>query len=317
MFRIDDFAASIRSGLAAPSRYKVEFTFNRRMLQFTNLTTVNQLAFVCTQAELPGKKIDTSNDQTYGPMRKMAFGAIYDDLTLTFLCTNGMLEREVFDRWMSMIVDPSSNYMTYYDDYKSTINITTLQNTKVGQPTYNITVEEAFPISINQQQLSYENVNSVLTLVVTFAYRRWRTTEDVNKGNSYQWTRLDHLTRNSTNPNVQHNEWEPPENLDQQKENLYSVPLGSDPNTPEGSGNIDDVLNTDVTPNESPIEPEIPIGSTPTPQPPRIEVPPGQSTGPFPSPLPTPTPTPPSIDNDLPNRVFEPLDVGNGVPDKL
>ena len=48
---------------------------------------MNNLTFLCEQAELPGKTIMNIEDKLYGPVRKIGYGQMFIDTTMTFICT--------------------------------------------------------------------------------------------------------------------------------------------------------------------------------------------------------------------------------------
>ena len=64
----------------------------------------------------------------------------------------------------------------YYNDYIGTIDIHTLdeQNNK----RYGVKLMEAYPKSINAQDLSYTTTDSYQTVTVEIAYRYWRNLTD-------------------------------------------------------------------------------------------------------------------------------------------
>lgn len=176
-FSIKEFKAATDSGIARPNLYQATIDFGP-----LNNFGRKQLRILCESAELPGRRFDTTPELTYGVARKMPFGTAYDDMSLTFICTNRMEERYWFDRWMSFVCNPTSNYMHYYDNYKATITVELFSSTG-GRPKYTVYVEEAYPISVLPQQLSYGDENNYLKLTVDFAYRRWRNDAEIESAN--------------------------------------------------------------------------------------------------------------------------------------
>lgn len=136
---------------------------------------------MCYNAELPGKDFVTKPFTMYGVPRKMPSHINFTDFfSLDFYCTGWMRERIFFDKWQSFIANPTNFYFEYFDKYKADIDITTF--TDDGVPNYAIRVEEAYPVMVLSQPLSYQKAD-VLTLSVKFAYRRWRNMTDVyNEG---------------------------------------------------------------------------------------------------------------------------------------
>jgi hypothetical protein len=142
-----------------------------------------QISMLAESTTIPGRQLATQEHRIFGTTRKMPYGVIYDDLTVTFMCTNSMLERTFFDIWHQFIISPGSQYMEYYTDYVSTITIQKLDNSWspisfVGSMISTYTLEEAYPVSIQAQELSYDATDQYLKLTVQFAYSKWKCTLD-------------------------------------------------------------------------------------------------------------------------------------------
>jgi len=150
------------------------------------------LSLQCEQAELPGKQLQTVDAKIYGPTYKIPFQAQYSDITLQFLCTTGVIdkdnpnvpssssfyERKLFDRWLENIVPNNTNnarfpkgsgigggYLTrimvvQFDDYIKQI--------------YAVELIDAFPISIAAQPLSW-NDDNFHRVSVQFSYQKFKT----------------------------------------------------------------------------------------------------------------------------------------------
>lgn len=126
VFSIDTFRSKVNSfgGLQKTNRFYVEV--------FTKIWTsdvMDRLKFLCEAAELPGKTILTSDAKIYGPSYKVATGTAFNEITLTFLCSNDMREKLQFDVWMNAIQNPRTFDMQYRDSYVGTISIIALSET--------------------------------------------------------------------------------------------------------------------------------------------------------------------------------------------
>ena len=174
---IDNLTSSINKhkGVASPTRYKVRFSFPKGLIDGQLFNA--DLEIMAENLELPGRQIATTPQIIYGVARKMPYGVVYDELGMTFICPNDMFVRNIFDQWHSIITDPTNNYFNYYDTYTGYI---TIQKTDEEQnANYTIYVEEAFPITVERQILDANATDQYFRLSVRFAYRRWRTTADV------------------------------------------------------------------------------------------------------------------------------------------
>ncbi len=166
-FSSDKFRNNLmfHGGPAPVNRYEVYIP--RRGGQHSSLT------LRCEQAELPGKTILTVEDKLYGPVRKIGYGQMFIDTTMTFICTaDGWEEKEFFDNWQNDIVDPDLYDANYYENYITNIQLKTF--TEGNVPSYKISFMEAYPLNVGAINLGWGQNNEYARLSVTFAYRRWK-----------------------------------------------------------------------------------------------------------------------------------------------
>lgn len=268
---------------------------------------MNQSKHVSLLAEscsIPGRQMLTTEHRIFGTVRKMPYGVLYDDFTVTFMCTNSMVERIFFDSWQQFIMSSGSQYMEYYDNYVGSIMIQKMdihrsikkekddngkiKSVKVTRPEYDDTTTklgkafsgwklyEVYPVSIQAQELSYGDTE-YLRLTVQFSYARWQTLTDklLSESPNLPW-----IGDESTIT--------PPDDI--------AAPGAPDepqriPEQPAGPG----LPPTPVPPVPGPTPtPGPPGGATPTPSVPDTPVAPvpGPTPGPNPDPTPPPTPTP-------------------------
>ena len=170
---IASIRAALSAGVARQNKYTalVISPFNNI---FGFLGTA-KLSCLCRETEIPGKAVATAERVTHGPVRKMPYQTIYNDITLNFICGELMLERRFFDYWQQNIIDFESHYVHYADDYLGTIVLVNFS--EMGVPNFAISLREAYPLSVAPQVVSYDANDSFQTLSVTFAYHRW--TNDV------------------------------------------------------------------------------------------------------------------------------------------
>jgi hypothetical protein len=124
----------------------------------------------CDMAELPGTTYAVSEARHMGPSFKRPVTAAYSDLSLTFIMSTNMVEKYFFDYWAYVIKDQSDLY-SYYNDIVTNIEVT-LYTAQNGQPVYGVKFLDAWPISINPIQLSWQD-QDIMKLSVSFAYHRW------------------------------------------------------------------------------------------------------------------------------------------------
>ena len=148
---------------------------NRDKLTDSNPTLSRYLALQCETAELPGRTFMTHEAKVYGPTYKVPYQSQYNEMTLTFLCTNEFWERKLFERWMEAIMPSDTNNMRYAKDdntrYMTPIKV--IQYDDFIKQIYAVELVDAFPIGISAQQLSWSE-DGFHRLSVQFAYQRYK-----------------------------------------------------------------------------------------------------------------------------------------------
>jgi len=140
-----------------------------------NSTLSRYLALQCESAELPGRTLMTHEAKVYGPTYKVPYQSQYNEMTLTFLCTNEFWERKLFDRWIEAIMPSDTNNMRYAKDeatrYMTPIKV--IQYDDFIKQIYAIELIDAFPIGVSAQPLSWSE-DGFHRLSVQFAYQRYK-----------------------------------------------------------------------------------------------------------------------------------------------
>jgi len=165
---IETFKTHINNGLARPNRFEVSISRGAAGSEF--------IKFTCEQAEVPGVQFATNEDLLFGPVRKMPFLPVFNDMALVFMCKEDMTERSFFDDWINAIYDKSGKIgqnfmMEYYVKYVATMTITKLDQKNV--PVYTVNCIEAYPLEVISQQLSFGETDTYLKLEVRMAFRYW------------------------------------------------------------------------------------------------------------------------------------------------
>jgi len=215
-FQPNQFLSNIRAkgGLAKPSRFQVvlpiptyinNFVGQSILEKLTNLPanltaelgsifstqekeegskTANPslsryLGLQCESTELPGKTLVTADAKVYGPTYKVPYQSIYNEATLTFLCTNDFYERKLFDRWIESIMPTDTNNMRYAkgESTRYMTNIKIVQYDDFVKQIYAVEMRDAFPIGISAQQLSWSE-DGFHRVSVQFSYQSYKTIYD-------------------------------------------------------------------------------------------------------------------------------------------
>ena len=196
---ISQFKAQTRADFARPNLFEVEITRGGMAAPLLQRILIN-----CFQANVPGLNIATTNkDQGY---RSVAYQKIYEDITLGFYCSSDMKELRYLQNWMNTIIRTEDNHVEYYDNYKGTIDIISLDSqektgdqvndqfqskVQLGENKRTMTTKilEAYPKSISSIAMDYGQKGSILNVTATFTYRIYiqtygsgeQTGEPVNK----------------------------------------------------------------------------------------------------------------------------------------
>ena len=112
----------------------------------------------------------------YGPVRKIATGYSFADVSATFQCSSDMKEKKYFETWQRLTFNPQTWAMGYYDSYVGSVEIHALD--EQDNRRYGCRLVECYPVSINEQSLSYAENSSYQTITVNLAYRYWQNLTD-------------------------------------------------------------------------------------------------------------------------------------------
>ena len=128
----------------------------------------------CESAELPGRTILTQDAKVYGPTYKVPYQSQYNEITLTFLCTNEFWERKLFDRWLEAIMPSDTNNLRFpkgSQTYMTPIKV--IQYDDFIKQIYAVELIDAFPIGISAQTLNWSDDN-FHRLSVQFTYLKYK-----------------------------------------------------------------------------------------------------------------------------------------------
>jgi hypothetical protein len=188
-FNINKFRSSFINGEpASPTNYEVEIFRKQNQVvidvstgerKLVDLFVERLMKYRCITCSLPGKMLTTVERNTYGPSRKIATSALYQDVVFSFMIGDDVSELDYFHSWMGLIsnnvevVGATVNDVAYYDTYVSDTFIT--QYNKSGEITRKIKLEESYPINIEAIPMGWEMNNEIMKVDVTLAYRNWHT----------------------------------------------------------------------------------------------------------------------------------------------
>lgn len=192
---INDFIGSFKKDVAKPSRFDVQL--NIPLILAPYVTSARQMQFRCETAQLPGRTLMTA-DRKIGtaPVQKVPYQTVYNDAQMTFIVTDDMSEKILFDAWLEAI-NPSSNYnFQYKANYVSDILIN--QYDSQSNMIYQVQLIDAFPIEVNQLDLDWNDQN-YHKLAVVFAYTNWTETTVTNIAQTLETAAVGGLINDLTN----------------------------------------------------------------------------------------------------------------------
>ena len=186
---IQEFLSSFTTDLARPNKFDVLIPLPQNVWDIR--TSPQQLALRCENAELPSRTMGTV-EQKFGsnPSQKFPYHTAYNDMTLTFIVSDDMSEKIVFDNWLEYINPTSTFDFNYKDNYSTTITIT--QYDVKNEQSYAVTLIKAYPISVNQLDLDWSSEEHH-KLTVVFAYDYWQSDNLAEIASSLPTTQLQSL----------------------------------------------------------------------------------------------------------------------------
>jgi len=209
---IDKLKSTIgkRGGLAKANRFKVMFTPPQQSLFnidpqaiFTSLISgeginakslINDprdISMLCTSANIPGRSFSTDEIQMHKQAVKMVYGFIDEDIEMTFLLTNDMYMKKMFDDWSQAIINDQTYTLSYKNEY--TTDVVIQQLNMDNKVVYGAKLENAYPITISPIEYSNDS-EDIGSFTVTFSYDKYKLEGSVESGLSGISTALDVLT---------------------------------------------------------------------------------------------------------------------------
>lgn len=186
---IDDLKGIVsnKDGFARSNVFRVE-------LPTLPGATKEEINLLCLDANLPGRQIVT-RERTIGiTTKKMAYGYLSEDVSMTFRVLNDYGIRQYFETWQNLAVNQTTKEIGYKKDYSFPVKIQQLKK-GVGFPVYNkklgifqlnvdfITREDivyevelidAFPTTMNAIQFNNDQ-DGLVDLNVQLSYTNWKS----------------------------------------------------------------------------------------------------------------------------------------------
>ena len=172
-YDVGKFSSKIAAtGLASPNKFEVNF----KNIPGAKSDDRTQLNLMCDQVSLAGRDVQAVLDLQYGIRRQVAYNApAYTPLSVSFLCTDQMLEKTILDKWNNLIVPVQRGFhVAYYDDYRGELDVFVLDRSGKHR-TYHMHYHEVYPKTVTAVELNHGTTNTTLRVTAEIQYAYWTT----------------------------------------------------------------------------------------------------------------------------------------------
>lgn len=166
---INDFVSKLTGGGARPNLYMVTLNFPAGVS--SNGAAVKN-SYMCKGASLPESSIGQAIVPFMGRQIKVAGDKVFADWTVTMLLDTDFSAKRAFESWLNLINTHVANTGVanpnqYYADLKVE------QLDRQGEVIYTYDIKSAFPTSVGEVTLGYDNNDTVEEFPVTFSMNYW------------------------------------------------------------------------------------------------------------------------------------------------
>lgn len=170
----EQFYAELRNNGASKVSHFSLLTPVPAVVTDTKFSRISEiLSLRCEATELPGRQLSAQDVKIYGPSYKVPHQSSYQEITLTFLETQGFIIRDFFERWMGGIWSELNNVLRYPNSYRVDMTLKQHGATHLGEEGLPTIAEwqlvNAFPTAVNQMPVSWAD-DGLHRLAVTIAY---------------------------------------------------------------------------------------------------------------------------------------------------
>ena len=171
MANINDFKAKLAGGGARANQFKVTMPFPGYAQVGGG---IEDLAFLCTTAQIPAMTVGNVNVPFRGRQIKIAGDRTFADWSITVLNDTNFKLRNAFERWQNGINNMSDNEgLSNPVDYQVDAFVDQLDRN--GNTLKSYTLRGAFPTEVAAIDLNYGTNDEVETFGVTFQYQYFET----------------------------------------------------------------------------------------------------------------------------------------------
>jgi len=178
---IQRFLAQVNQG-EGPARANLfvdDFDMTPGNNDLESLTTLENVDMMCNKVTMPNRDINTAENRTYGPARRMPYAYSYSgSVEMSFYGDKFLRQRMFFENWQKKIMNIESHNMNYYDNYVGSVDIMQLGQFDSKQDddarvTYAVRLFEVYPQTIGSYDMDFATDNSLVNLPITLNFRTW------------------------------------------------------------------------------------------------------------------------------------------------
>jgi hypothetical protein len=139
---------------------------------------------------VPGRTLTTTDVHSNQIPYSIVTGSEFDLMSMTFIVTPSQKERQFFLDWMNKACNMDNFKFGFYEDYVANINIKFCD--RQGNMASKTEIAEAYPVSVSDMALSYDNNNQLATFDVQFKFKNVVTKEATDSGDGNIFTEAKH-----------------------------------------------------------------------------------------------------------------------------
>lgn len=133
--------------------------------------SMQALMVQCQAVSLPARTVATWNHRNIGPIEKMPYDVIFQEVTMTFRVDSKYDTRRFFQEWMQSMTTSDNLYFRYRNEYTSNIKIMPLD--LIGKPIAQIGLYNAYPTNLSVINYDENSTDAITEFSITFAYTEW------------------------------------------------------------------------------------------------------------------------------------------------
>jgi len=186
---VNSFQSSLKGHLARASHYDMLIVPPITLQEDFN--KIQDLTFRISATNLPGKSIQTTEYKYHGPLRKIPYSYIANDVNITVTCSENYYEREIFMKWQELAHGvgtrsasgwfPGANKRVNY--YNEIIGVAEIYNYSVDGTRLNkITLHEVYPLNVNEITLGWDQGGTIATFTCQLAYYSFSEEKVIENG---------------------------------------------------------------------------------------------------------------------------------------